>query len=578
MDDTENVVCKWKRGIPSIPLDQVHVAVWERATLYQKKSSSGVGRLAEKCREDKAISGLSKRLDTGSSILSKDNSTGNHSSIISKTDFSQHKVSSENLKTLSDIPSDIKVNSSISIPKLNNDRQNSVKAERGNVDSLPSCLAAEKKSKELDVKTECNDTKRKNTFEPYIPRKKRLLCTNETSQMKNEEKTKTEDIYSPVRANGNKQIMEVSTGLWKGVTLIEKDKQGSVGSPGDNQSDSGYSSPASNNSSVSLPLRSTKEEAMIINEIIDTLDEIDLPSFSECMDSEGVNLSSSRMSRNTDIADSRVMDSIATDMNEKQLDYSCGVIPFTNISSSNDRAGKISELASDGKLNSPCNFLDIETVSNTGSDFMDDIEFLESMDFSNSTEEKTSTKGKLPDFSTFLLPYDSKEDTKVLKVAEATLFRSTVCSTTVQENSYTSQGQTNVKSCLTKEQSFNDPKDVGATLTSLGSTEMTCNPKAANTTALNEQTMAKNEKSNFFPNRTIEADFVNRFDSFTYPGGPNLSENNSGLKPNLPECLQEYLKFDIEDAITEDNYCSEDILEEIFAAELSDKNMCAQTC
>ena len=338
MDDTRNGICKWTKGEPSFPLDQVHVAVWERANVYKRKSSSVevANRTLERPHawETKVV----KATSAESSVNSND----------------EHSTS-------------IHLSNSLTSTSINenNDRKNN-----------------------LDMKSNgerCARQKRKNVFEPYIPKKKRNLSTD-NSLCRDEEKT--------VVVNKNKCTNAASNfSHWKPVSVVDK-----VGVISDNQSDSGYSSPGSNSSCVSQP-SCIKDENFILNEIIDSLNDVDIPDNkrnekdSEKCDSLWSTSSShgeAKQEKETPkTAKENALGSDALkscDHISKATLYSCTGSSIGEIYSGNGQE-KMSELDSLRKSQeSPCDFADIEDVSNCGSDIMDKFDsrgFLENLDFLN---------------------------------------------------------------------------------------------------------------------------------------------------------------------------------------------------
>jgi hypothetical protein len=172
------------------------------------------------------------------------------------------------------------------------------------------------------------------------------------------------------------------------MSIVEKNKQSAVC---DNQSDSGYSSPGSNNSCISLPSNHcTKEENSILNEIIDTLDEIDIPG-NERFEKNSQKFDSSL--KKTDLVGSLLNSLPCGQNNAKETNFNLELSDYisdTNDVSSGSTRDKISELDSCRKLESPCDFADTETVSNCGTDFMDEIDAI-GLDLLNDTREEEST-------------------------------------------------------------------------------------------------------------------------------------------------------------------------------------------
>ena len=374
VDDTKNVVCEWRKGHPSFPLDQLHIAVWERAKLYQRKSlsvESAATTLAEtKISESKVVKasstvGLSEYLnDKHSLVSSKDNR------LLKNIGLSSSSSKDTWLRELS--PQSNVLSSNVEV--------------RGETkDVLPDS------GKSLELEDGCGQ-KRKNSFEPYIPKKKRTSSAG-ISLSKNEEKTGTilENIRLPILAKENK-LTDASTSLshWKAMSRIGNDKQGVIC---DNQSDSGYSSPGSNGSCVSLPSNHcTKEENLILNAIIDTLDEIDIPQ--KKSDSLGLKSSLAVAKGKTDLVGSLGHSNLSSAKKDTSFTNDLELSEYmskTNIDSCADLAAIKGMSSSDGRDNldsvrrveSPCDFADIETVSNCGIDIVDEIDFLENMDLLN---------------------------------------------------------------------------------------------------------------------------------------------------------------------------------------------------
>ncbi|CAB4006897.1 SUMO-specific isopeptidase USPL1-like [Paramuricea clavata] len=409
VDDTKNVVCKWRKGHPSFPLDQLHIAVWQRAKIYQRKSLS-VESVATALAETKI---LESRVVKASSTVGLSEYLNDKLSLASLKD-------NRLLKNIGLSSSSSKDTWLRELSPQSNVLSSNVKMRGETNDVLPDSG----KSLELE---EGSGQKRKNTFEPYIPKKKRTSSTG-ISLSKDEEKTGTilENIRSPILANENK-LTDASTSIshWKAMSRIGNDKQGVIC---DNQSDSGYSSPGSNGSCVSLPSNHcTKEENLILNEIIDTLDEIDIPQ--KKSDSLGLKSSLAVARGKTDLVGSlghSNLSSVKKDtsftndlelseyISKTNLDSCANLAAIKGMSSSDDGRDKLDS----ARRLEPCDFADIETVSNCGIDIMDEIDFLENMDLLNGATMEDSKTVTSREKNSSLKSVTSNEDNSVLSSSE----------------------------------------------------------------------------------------------------------------------------------------------------------------
>ncbi len=389
MDDTRNVVCKWRKGNPSFPVDEVHIAVWERAKIYQRKSTLieiASKTLSERPRPVLAANAVNasssnivslndKRLPTDSETRSSSDS--HLGDLPNKVPLSQQKVLSDDLNgRLSNLI--LFKDSESSQTPFTSTISRSSSSHQDNDDEYN----VEASSETLELDGDGVSKKRKSIFEPYIPKKKRSLPTSISPSRDGAKDILLEDV----RVNENKPSTSFSR--CKGMSIVEKNKQSAVC---DNQSDSGYSSPGSNNSCISLPSNHcTKEENSILNEIIDTLDEIDIPG-NERFEKNSQKFDSSL--KKTDLVGSLLNSLPCGQNNAKETNFNLELSDYisdTNDVSSGSTRDKISELDSCRKLESPCDFADIETVSNCGADFMDEIDAI-GLDLLNDTREEEST-------------------------------------------------------------------------------------------------------------------------------------------------------------------------------------------
>ena len=348
MDDTQDIVCRWQKSIPSFPLDEVHIAVWERAKLFQRKSSTV--EISAKIKTTVAGQGYDKNSD----VLC-DNVNNTVSNLTPSDDG-----------RLQEIP--VVSNGSGNSSNFNKVEGVSDELECKTDDVLPKAISDKRKS--MEEKANTSVEKRKNTFEPYVPKK---IRTSSRVSLSKDEATKVTDLCLESHVNDRK-VAGTSLCHLKGVTVVDKDKLGIVC---DNQSDSGYSSPGSNSSCVSLASNQcTKAENSIVDEIISTLDEIDFAGNEKL----GTNLQDFEDNAKGDLSEcsgncdfSRGQNNAFGISNSLKLPVS-GNFVIKNVS--NDEC-------LDRTLESPSDFADIDTVSNYGTDFLDDIdslEFLESMD------------------------------------------------------------------------------------------------------------------------------------------------------------------------------------------------------
>mgnify|MGYP002803903167 FL=1 len=342
VDDTQNVVCKWRKGHPCFPLDQVHIALWERT---KRKSSSSVEiaanalgepeRRAPEAKVVKATATMGERLPVNLPL--KDGLLNPSYSTTPSGVTDSHQI---------------------------DDRENNFDKRGKCSDDLPNSMANERKSSEFR-QNDCGQ-KRKNIFEPYIPKKKRTLsicCTD---------KEKTVPVLV-----GDSKSSSASTSFphWKDRSVVEK-----VGAICDSQSDSGYSSPGSNSSCASLPSSNcTKDENSILNEIIDSLREIVVPE-------------DEKLQKDSHKCDSLWLKSSNTAEAKWEEGLLHDSLSKTTLKSCNSQE-TISELDSLRKLDLPCDFAEIEEVSNCGSDIINEIDslgFLENVDYINDGEKSSN--------------------------------------------------------------------------------------------------------------------------------------------------------------------------------------------
>ena len=336
MDDTQSIVCRWEKGVPSFPLDEVHIAVWERAKLFQRKCLP-VETGAKVAGKPSEVLSCNVKSTTSKLVPSEDGR-------IRETSVTRNGCLSESFA---------------------NSHLNKVKGSNGKMEFNTNSITDTRKS--VEVKANSAVEKRKNTFEPYIPKKKRSVSS---ALSKDEVKIVPgfEDVPLPSHVK------------------VEKDKLGA--SSCDNQSDSGYSSPGSNSSCVSLPSNAcTKADHSIINEIVDTLDELVFPTNERLetnlqeLDSCGMKSTALGESGKGDLPESSGHCNSSCIQNN-----ACGVTTSSKLPVSGEFSLQnmlnVDE-SLDRTLESQSDFADIDTMSNCGTDFMDDIdslEFLETMD------------------------------------------------------------------------------------------------------------------------------------------------------------------------------------------------------
>lgn len=235
--------------MPSVPLNEIHIAVWERTNLYKNNLV-----LPKVCETTSA-----KRRQV----------------------VPQQAVSSSNNKSVS-LP--WKTRKLKDPPLLRRTgaqvfHEDVEKLEENDKPNFDSEAFVENK----EHFTENATCKRRNdveTFEPYIPRKKRSTVAGATTTNSNYTescsgdftKAKEEPLCSPDEdAEKSTNFLPWQDGI--SVQLGEKQKQAIAC---DNQSDSGYSSPGSNSSCASVTMPCAIEAVPNLDEFLGSLDSMDL--------------------------------------------------------------------------------------------------------------------------------------------------------------------------------------------------------------------------------------------------------------------------------------------------------------
>ena len=238
--------------MPSVPLNEIHIAVWERTSLYQKNVVS-----PKVCSET---------------------TTPRRRKIVP-----QQSLSSSNSKSVS-LPSKTrKLKDPLSLRRMGAEvvDEGVKKFEERKSNFVPETFVENN-----EHSTENATCKRENnveTFEPYIPRKKRSTVAGVPATNSNYPQSCPGD-FAKVKDKplcSLDENAEKSTDFlpWQdsiSVQLGEKQKQAIAC---DNQSDSGYSSPGSNSSCTSLTLPSVIESVPNLDEFLGSLDSMDLLDF-----------------------------------------------------------------------------------------------------------------------------------------------------------------------------------------------------------------------------------------------------------------------------------------------------------
>ncbi|XP_028404982.1 uncharacterized protein LOC114527503 isoform X2 [Dendronephthya gigantea] len=240
IDDTRSVVCKWEEGPPSFSPGQVHIAVWERAKLYVSKSSAVriidgklLGKSKTVLENPKNNDALAVNVDNAESSLAfckKDKLSEfccrNPVASICHKKFPENVIDGQmNLVSLCDNVS------------LDNIRSNPLKLQEQKKEKNDDEMKEVSFNESNSVKKACedyNNRKRKDSFPPYIPKRKRISPGKDSS----DRNTEARFCHNP--------------------------------------SDSGYSSPGSNGSGASLPSTlESKEANLVLTDLLETLDDID---------------------------------------------------------------------------------------------------------------------------------------------------------------------------------------------------------------------------------------------------------------------------------------------------------------
>ena len=204
-DDLKSPVCSWCPLLPAIPPSEVHIAVWEKAATV---IDSPLCRVTEKTA---TTSIQEKPVD------------------VIKMDCSAQKISSKPL---------LNIDCNVSIDSLDDVKRGLLSPSLSVPSFLPPVsLRSRSLSHGLPQKMGGGQ------FEPYIPRKKRLVsfsCPNSPLCAKSDSDTSATPLSSPV----------LSQAFLTWQDIKEQNKKINTD---DLQSDSGYSSPASVSSCGSLP-------------------------------------------------------------------------------------------------------------------------------------------------------------------------------------------------------------------------------------------------------------------------------------------------------------------------------------
>lgn len=379
VDDARNIVCRWRRGHPSFPLDQLHIAIWERAKLFKGKfipAEAAAKSPADAKRSvlenkvgvviDKKQSTVSLNVDSLTKDLnSKDLNTSN--SCLSRKFGSFNGLLKDNVSNPSNT-APLRELDSVKTRSLLEQTCSHTSASKTKNAGLTNQISKSKDRSPI--------TKRKNAFEPYIPKKKRLLSNNCLDSNMGITASNSEDTS----LRSNDKITSASTAHLQskeGVSVDNTVKQNNVCGI-----DSGYSSPSSNSSCNSLPLsQSAKDDNINLLDIIHTLECIDFPNRNMH------NLNSIELKSSQDVVGDLKNDSIScTDETIMPKDFgSFDNIPTTDRDHLLNGSMPRDVFNAGRKLESPLDFPDIETVSNCGTDFMDDIDFVENMEFLNTS-------------------------------------------------------------------------------------------------------------------------------------------------------------------------------------------------
>ena len=275
VDDMKDVLCEWHDGLPSVPVNQIHIAVWERTALYQKTITS------TKLNEETATvqrkqTGPTQALGGG---LSLSNPLSPKVFRLKEPPLLGREAIETNRKT-----SDVRISKQVgntfkiapivshAVKKLQ-EKNHATVGHRFLVENKTHLEENDKSKKRTNV----------NNFEPYIPRKKRhtaaeggVTNSSEVLLVSNDGSSSSLSTAKGERLGGKTGNKSTNVPPWSDPISVHVDEKQKQAVLCDTQSDSGYSSPGSNSSCVSLTTPSTKQEPNL-NEFLESLDGLDLP-------------------------------------------------------------------------------------------------------------------------------------------------------------------------------------------------------------------------------------------------------------------------------------------------------------
>ncbi|XP_046858273.1 SUMO-specific isopeptidase USPL1-like isoform X2 [Xenia sp. Carnegie-2017] len=250
VDDTQNIICNWKEGDPRVPLHEVHLAVWERNSLYRKKHSSGGQSAVGSSQSTEDIHDLPNDYTTNTST---ENYVGpKHVDLSACNNWELEDVKQMQGKSNASSPG------IISSPR---DSNSNFAASKSHSKFFERSKSSDKCIKEDGKESLKNSSKRKTLFEAYVPKKKRNLS---------------------VEGDGKAALHDFSSFSWKGndAAVGHEKRVEKI----DSQIDSGYSSPGSNNSTTSNASQGCTKNETFMKEIIHTLDNVGMT-----MDNQTIN-------------------------------------------------------------------------------------------------------------------------------------------------------------------------------------------------------------------------------------------------------------------------------------------------
>lgn len=218
VDDLKSPVCRWSSVLPVISPSEVHIAVWERQNAFvQSPQYSAIRTIRTKNIPNEPANEAKQNFPTSRTLLMPSSKTDSNMNLISHGNDERILFSLSQRSALSRLP-----------PIL-----------------LRSRSLFHESTQKLAI----------GKFEPYIPRKKRLVsysCPNSPLCGKSDVETSATPLSSP--------LLPAPFLTWQDIKEQNKKLKS-----GDLQSDSGYSSPASVSSCSSLPSCSSSNGDAVVD-------------------------------------------------------------------------------------------------------------------------------------------------------------------------------------------------------------------------------------------------------------------------------------------------------------------------